>query len=126
MVQSYTVEVQPGAMPEEAATLRTVAALMVSPRGFVQLLDLDGPKGLMVAAAAPSPWAECLAADYLLWWHAPAVRGRWGVAMLRVYLDWARGLGCRVIGASDTGKSLERLLQRHGFRAVERKHLAVV
>lgn len=99
----------------------TVSALLVSPRGYVAVLDLDGPRGVLMAMAAVSPLMPVLVADELMWWVDPASRGRWALAMLRHYEAWARGVGAAVVGVSAYDERGCALHARRGYAPFERK-----
>lgn len=115
MVRALHAESLPDAPPCHAGTVaQTVRGLIASTRGHAALLDLDGPQGLMLAHASPSPWWPVLAAQELIWWIAPAHRGPWARRMLDDLEAWARGIGAGVLGLSSTGRDIGALYARRG------------
>ncbi|MFP4275520.1 MAG: hypothetical protein ACLFRU_10895 [Paracoccaceae bacterium] len=124
MVSRFQAEVLPDAPSCHAGTVaQTVRGLMASARGHAALLDLDGPQGLLLAHAAPSPWAPVLAAEELVWWIAPDRRGRWALRMLDDLEAWARGIGAGVLGLSSTGRDLGPIYARRGAVQCETRWL---
>lgn len=115
MVARFQAEVLPDAPACHAGTVaQTLRGLIASPRGYAAVLELEGPRGLLLAHAAPSPWAPVLAAEELVWWIAPERRGRWALRMLDDVEAWARDLGAGVLGLSSTGRDIGALYARRG------------
>ena len=120
MVARFQAESLPDAPTCHGATVaQTVRGLIASARGYAAVLDLDGPEGLLLAHAAPSPWAPVLAAEELVWWIAPARRGRWAIRMLDDLEAWARSCGAGVLGLSSTGRDIGPLYARRGALCCE-------
>jgi len=124
MVQRFQTKVLPDAPACHAGTVaQTVRNLIGAARGYVGVLDLDGPQGVLLAHAAPSPWAPVLAAEELVWWIAPARRGRCALRMLDDLEAWARGVGADVLGLSSTGRDIGAIYARRGAVQCETRWL---
>lgn len=113
-------EAAPHPVQYHAETFRqTLQGLMESARGLALVLDRDGPHGLLLASAAPSPFAPVLVAQEMAWWIDPPQRGRWAVAMLDAYEDWASGIGAGIAGLSCFDERTARLYDRRGYRRTD-------
>lgn len=126
LVQAYAEEINPaGQKPQERATKRTLMALIAHPTGVVLVRDQNGSvQGMLAGSIGTSPWAETRIADYLIFYLCPACRGgRAALSMLRAYEQWAASKGAEVVGVSDTGSQLGRLLKRQGYQPAEQKYL---
>ncbi len=96
--------------------------LVAARLGLALLLDTPRGSGVLLAAAAASPFRPALWADEILFWIDPAARGGPGAAaLLDAYEDWARDLGASLVGLSAIESRAETLFARRGYVAAERK-----
>jgi GNAT superfamily N-acetyltransferase len=92
-----------------------------SPMACVLLLERQGVvRGVLLASAFDHPFGAGLMAKETVWFIAPDARGRGGLAMLDVYEQWAKSIGCASIGmAALASNDVSKLYQRRGYAAVE-------
>lgn len=106
----------------------SVADFIADPAKLALVLVSDGMLGgILAASVTPSPLSPVLLAQEVIWWIAPALRGRAALPMLRAYDDWARGMGCAAVGVSALNDPrVARLFGRAGFDLIENKFLKVL
>lgn len=94
---------------------------LATPARLTLVLDVDGPRGMLCAAAQRSPLAPVAIAEEIVFWIDPAHRGRSALAMLKDYAAWAKETGCEratMIGLASM-KSVDRLYRLAGFEPLE-------
>lgn len=106
----------------------TVADFIEDPNKLVLVLDVDGAvRGVLAASMTLSPLSPALVAQEVIWWIAPAHRGRAALLMLRAYEQWAARKGCACAGVSTLNDPrVARLYERAGFNLIENKFLRMV
>lgn len=94
---------------------------LATPARLTLVLDVDGPRGMLCAAAQRSPLAPVAIAEELVFWIDPAHRGRAALAMLKAYSAWAKEMGCEratMVGLASM-KSVDRFYRLAGFEPLE-------
>lgn len=80
----------------------------------------ERPVGVLMARMFSHPFGAGWWAKETVWFVEPAHRGRGSLRMLDAYEDWARSVGCSVIGmASLASNDVSALYRRRGFAPVE-------
>jgi hypothetical protein len=76
--------------------------------------------GVLMASAFDHPFGAGLMAKETVWFVAPHARGRASLAMLDLYEEWARAVGCTSIGmAALASNDVSKLYQRRGYAPAE-------
>lgn len=90
--------------------------------------DEQGPFGMLVIVAIPSPMTGELFAEEICWWVDPAKRnGTAGPRMLREAEHWARVMGLRMIKmVAPCGTSVGRFYEKRGYKALETAYAKVL
>lgn len=105
---------------------RVVQDHIECPRKFCLLLDVDGPRGVLMASAAMSQISPVKVAQELIFWVDPAHRGRAPLKMVAAYEVWARLEGCAAAGLSGLNDArVSRFFGAAGFALAENKFLKV-
>lgn len=78
---------------------RTVAHLIDSPRGFVQVVEREGQIVGGVMALAVEHWSssDLTACDLAVFIHPERRGGMLAARLLTAYRQWAEGLGCKLV-----------------------------
>ena len=99
---------------------RVYQGLSQDRNGLALVLDLDGAKGVLLAAALPSPFSGELAAQEIMWWIDPSARGGSdGARMLDAYELWTRDVGAAHAGVTCLDERVARLFDRRGYQRAE-------
>lgn len=108
-----TATAQPQALDRSHAA-GFLAALIGS--GLVLVVDRGGPCGFLAASVGQTSInPERVAVEHGWWCEAPG----WGLRLLRRLEAWAAEQGCTVVRMSTAPGSLDRLMERTGYRAAE-------
>lgn len=84
------------------------------------VLDLDGPKGALVAHLTTYPLGESVLAKEAVFWIDPEARGGWALSMIRAYEAWAKARGAVMAGLSCFADDrTAKLFLRAGYRQAE-------
>lgn len=94
---------------------------LAAPERLSLVLELQGRvRGMLCAGLMESPLAPVRLAQELVFWIDPDARGRWAVALMRDYEDWARRAGCRAVSlVARPGCPTDRLYHRRGYVLTE-------
>ncbi len=104
-------------LPFDAAWVEaSIKAWISDEEKLALVLDLEGVRGMLCAAHVMSPLAPVRVSTEQAFWIDPCARGRWALAMLRTYEEWAKAQGCAVAGlASMGGRGADVIYRRRGF-----------
>lgn len=98
---------------------RTAHAHIGQPGALALVLDLGGVVGALLAHVQGLPFSAAKVTREVAFWVEPAARGRWGVAMVRAYENWAQSQGAALIGLACLDDRAEALFHRLGFARAE-------
>lgn len=100
--------------------------LVSSRLGHVSVLDLGGPKGVLMGQCSSWSFAPVTAAQEIMWWCDPEVRGAWGPRLLAGFETWAQSLGAKMIAVSSIDGRADTLFTRRGYVAAETNYYRVI
>lgn len=87
---------------------------------FAIVLDIEGPKGALIAQAQPYALGRQVLAKEIVFWIEPEYRGPWARRMIFEYEAWAASRGAVACGLScfADGRTV-KLFERAGFAPFE-------
>jgi GNAT superfamily N-acetyltransferase len=111
----------------DPAYMERLFLIHMQPHNLCLIYDVDGPQGILMAAAEWHLFGSVRMARETLWWIEPDYRGNGAFKMVDAYEDWARREGCALSGLTETGnEGLGRLYRRKGYCVAETNYLKVL
>lgn len=107
------------AFSEKAAAAACMAAVDGG-NNLAIILDLNGPRGALVAHLTTYPLGDALLAKEDVFWIKPEARGPWAIKLIRAYEQWAHDRGASMVGMScfADGRT-QKLFASAGFTPAE-------